>query len=573
MSAPNTGQALATVLVDELARCGLTDACLAPGSRSAPLALAFESHPGVRVHVRIDERSAAFLALGLARGSRRPVAVVSTSGTAAVNLHPAVVEADAARVGLLALTADRPPELRGTGANQTIDQLGLYGSAVRWFADVGVAEARAGAASYWRSLSARAWAQARGAAGPAGPVHLNLAFREPLVGADGAGFDQPLEGRPDGAPWTACLPGPRPPSDADLAWLTQRVQASPRGLLVAGDLDTDPEPLLELAAVAAWPVLAEPQSGARAGEAAVSTYDLLLRDDAFAAAHRPDLVVTVGRVGLSKALLGRLAPDVTQVLVDRDGAWLDPPRAASRVVVADPSLVADAVAKAIRPREDSAWQRSWRHAEQRVRAAVDALLERDDAPSEVRAARDLAALLPDGSALVVASSLPVRHLNVAMRPRRGLRVLANRGASGIDGFVSTAVGVALAHDGPTFALAGDLSLLHDQNGLLAGPGEAPADLVVVVLNNDGGGVFSLLPQASLPAFERLFATPHGVDLAALAAATGCGHRRLERAGDLPAALGAARAARGIQVVEVRTERAATAALLGRLARAASRALG
>ena len=562
---------LAAVLVDELARAGVTDACLAPGSRSAPLAMALYSDDRIRLHVRHDERSAAFLALGLAKASQRPVAVVCTSGSATVNLHPAVVEADAARVPLLVLTADRPPELRGTAANQTIDQIKLFGGAVRWFCEVGAPDGDQ--SQYWRSAASRACGEARGAlGGPAGPVHLNLAFREPLVPEAGAELDPAAGGRPDGSSWTSTGEATRPPASADVAELSERIQATERGLLVVGDVDTDPRPLRALAAAAGWPVLAEPQSGVRSGPSAITTYEHLLRDAPFAAAHDPDLVVVVGRLGLSKTLLAWLSPDVPQVLIDRDGAWLDPNRTLRRVITADPATMAAAVVEDLLERPDSEWLSSWRRAEQVVREAIDAVLDADDVPSEPRTARDLAALLPGGAVLTVASSMPVRDLAMVMRPREGLRVLGNRGASGIDGFVSTAMGVAAASEGPAFALAGDLSLLHDQNGLLPTPTGRP-DLVLVVLNNDGGGIFSFLPQARFPrGYETLFGTPHGIDLEQLARVYGVGHRRLEHASALGDTVLGASAAGGIQLVHIRTDRQANVELHRRLTAAVGQAL-
>ena len=572
-TAANPSTAFATVLVDELVRCGMTDAVLAPGSRSAPLAMALAADDRVRLHVRIDERSAAFLALGLARGGGRPVPVVCTSGTAAANFLPAVLEAHESGVPLLVLTADRPPELRGTGANQTVDQVKLYGAAVRWFCEVGVAEDRPPAAVYWRSLTCRAWAEATGALGAApGPVHLNCALRDPLVPLPGGGFGAPLDGRPDGAPWTATARAPRPPAASDVEWLTERIAATPRGLLVAGDGEVAAGPLLDLARTAGWPVLAEPTSGARGGDHAVSTYHLLLGHEPFAAAHRPDLVLTVGKVGLSRPLLGLLADGVPQVVVARGGGWLDPARTAQRLVAADPELLAEAVTAQLEPPQGSDWLSGWLAAERAGRSALDGLLDAVEEPSEPRTARDLAALAPDGSLLVAASSMPVRDLNLAMRPRSGLRVVGNRGASGIDGFVSTAVGAALAHSGPALALVGDLSLLHDANGLLLA-GEPAPDLVLVVIDNDGGGIFSFLPQAAFPdRFERLFGTPHGVDLARVAAAAGHGFARLDRADGLPAAVDAARSAGGLQIVGVRTDRGANAALHQRLQDAVAEAL-
>jgi 2-succinyl-5-enolpyruvyl-6-hydroxy-3-cyclohexene-1-carboxylate synthase len=525
----------------------------------------------IRLHVRHDERSASFLALGLAKASQRPVAVVCTSGSAAANFHPAVVEADAGGVALLVLTADRPPELRGTGANQTIDQIKLFGGAVRWFCEVGAPDA--GQAAYWRSVADRACGEARGAlGGPPGPVHLNVALREPLVAPAGQRVDPTLAGRADGGPWTATGDPRRVPAPDDLAWLTEQIQATERGLLVVGDTSADPRPLQALAAAAGWPLLAEPQSGARSGPNAISVYDYLLRHPLFAASHNPDLVVVVGRIGLSKPLLSWLSPDVPQVLVDGHGAWRDPHRALRRIITADPALAAAAVCEDLLGRDDSAWLTSWRRAEQVIRAAVDTTLDADEVPSEPRTARDLAAALPDGSTLVVASSMPIRDLNLTMRPREAVRVLANRGTSGIDGFVSTAMGVAAAQNGPVFALGGDLSVLHDANGFLPSPTGRP-DLVLVIANNDGGGIFSFLPQARFPrGYETLFGTPHGIDFADLARLHGLGYRALGSAAELADAVLAARAAGGIQLVEVRTDRAANLDLHRRLEQVALEAL-
>src|SRR5919198_716513 len=335
---------LALTLVDELVRGGLTDACLAPGSRSAPVALALNEHPGVRLHVHLDERSAGFFALGAAKASGRPAVVLCTSGTAAANLYPAVVEADHAHAPLLVLTADRPPELRGTGANQTVDQLKLYGSSVRLFCEVGAPVDGPGAGAYWRSLGSRAWAAALGP--PAGPVHLNLAFAEPLLPE--RLDDGPAPGRPDGAPWTRSSPRARLPDPDEVLELAEAVRGAPRGLLVAGwGAELDPAAVDAFTRVSGWPVLADPLSGARRGPAAVSTYDGLLRLADFAAAHRPDLVLRLGATPTSKALTGWLDASVPQVMVDPRGGWPDPARAVGRHLAADPSALLRALAAAI----------------------------------------------------------------------------------------------------------------------------------------------------------------------------------------------------------------------------------
>jgi 2-succinyl-5-enolpyruvyl-6-hydroxy-3-cyclohexene-1-carboxylate synthase len=579
----NPATALATVLVDELARCGLAEAVVAPGSRNAPLAMALweeaaRSAGRLRLHVRIDERSAAFLALGLAKLSRRPVAVVCTSGTAAAHFHAAVIEAGEAGVPLLVLTADRPPELRGTGANQTVDQLKLYGDAVRWFCEVGVPEARPGMNAYWRSLACRAWASAAGTAGTMpGPVHLNLSLREPLVpdragagpsdqaaaghAAEDTGWPGPLAGRGGGMPWTV-IGGAQPPPVLELPW-------TERGVVVCGDGSADPAALLRLAAEAGWPVLAEPSSGARTGPGALAAYPYLLESAEFVARHRPEVIVSAGRPGLSRAQLGYLktaapagAPPQHVVIAQGPGHWADPARTATDV--------AAAVRLAGARPAGSGWLASWLAADAAACDAASAILDADEAPSEPRLARDLAAGLPDGALLWAASSLPIRDLDQQMAPRAGVTVLASRGASGIDGLISTASGAALAHQraggGPAAALIGDLAFLHDAPGLFAGPEEPRPDLLLVVVNNDGGGIFSMLEQAAFPApFERVFGTPHGGALGQVAAAAGVPAVTLERASDLAGALkGEGLPGTGIRMVEVRTSRAAGTALRGRL---------
>jgi len=603
----NPSTAFAATLVDELARCGLTDAVLAPGSRSAPLAIALWERAdggGPRLHVRIDERSASFLALGLAKASGRPVALVCTSGTAAAHFHAAVIEASEAGVPLLVLTADRPHELRDTGANQTIDQLKLYGDAVRWFCEAGVPEPRPGMNAYWRSLACRAWAVAVGAdGGYPGPVHLNLPLREPLVpgaadpgadtGAHAGGWPESLEGRPGGEPWTrfagaAVLGGTdeatgaaaggsvdatdrtwlshsRPSQGTNLTSMSGPVLELPwteRGVVVCGDGCSDPAALLRLAEEAGWPVLAEPSSGARAGPVSLTAYPYLLDSPAFMAGHQPDVIVSAGRPGLSRPQLGFLkqaadsgAPVRHVVIAQGRGHWADPARSATDVAAAVRLTGAGDRAGGTK------WLASWQAADAAAQAAAATILDRADTLSEPRLARDLAAALPDGALLWAASSLPVRDLDQHMAPRTGLTVLASRGASGIDGLISTAMGAALAHQrdggGPAAALLGDLAFLHDAPGLFLGPGEARPDLVLVVVNNDGGGIFSLLEQAEFAGpFERVFGTPHGAALTELAAAAGLPAVTLDRASGLDAAL----RGKGIRVVEVRTNRAAGAAL-------------
>jgi 2-succinyl-5-enolpyruvyl-6-hydroxy-3-cyclohexene-1-carboxylate synthase len=580
-TAANPSHALALVLVDELARLGITDAVLAPGSRSAALAMAFHDDPRIRLHVEVDERSAGFLAVGLARVTGRPAPVVVTSGSAVANLHPAVVEADTGMVPLLLLTADRPPELRETGANQAIDQLGIFGRAPRWAVDLGVPEDRAGSNAFWRASTGRAVAEATGLSGAAGPVHVNLPFREPTVPLtdDGrtaatAPFAHDLDGRTGGRPWVTVDRAPRHAPEAELQDLAARIAGTERGLVVVGQTTTRPGPMLDLARAAGWPVVAEPTSGARRGPLAVANVEALLSHAGFARSHVPDLVVRVGRTGLSRALSRHLGPKVPQVAIDPDGAWHDPERAVGELLIADVTLTCASLARLLGTPSGSEWTDGWLAADAAVRAAIDAALDAEEAPSEPRTARDLGAVLPDGTTLVVASSMPVRDLDRFLVPRDGLRVLANRGASGIDGTVSSVLGVALGNDhGPTVALVGDLALLHDANGFLLSADAPAVDATFVVVDNDGGGIFSFLPQSRFPgSFERVFGTPHGRDLADLARFHRLGYTRVDAAADLPGAVSDALAAGGVRLVHVRTDREENAALHRRLSAAAHAAL-
>ena len=541
------------VMADELARCGMTDVCLAPGSRSAPLALAFAADPRFRLHVGIDERSVSYLALGMAKASLRPVAVVTTSGTAVGNLYPAVLEANHSGVPLVLFTADRPPELRDAGAGQTIDQVRIFGNSVRWFCEVGVPEARAGSVAYWRSVACRAYHSATGP--PAGPVHLNCAFRDPLVPiADEAGFDFEISGRLDGTPWTESTPSSVAADEEVVARLSSEISATERGLIAIGTCDFDPSSVVALALAVGWPVIAEATSNARTG-AAISTYDALLRDDEFANSHRPEVVLRFGNLGISKALTSWPDPSVRQIAIDPGRRWLDPHRGVAWNVEAEPAQLCTQLIESVKGRTDSKWLADWLVAEATARASLDEALDEIEEVTEPRIARDLAASLPDGSNLAVASSMPVRDLDWFMAPRSGLRVFANRGVNGIDGFVSTSLGIALGGEGPSAALLGDLAFLHDQNGLLHARAEQ-IDAVLVVINNDGGGIFSFLPQANHPdKFDLLFGTPHGVDLADVARVHGCEFMRLEKAGDLELALKNAFAAGGLHIIEARTDRA------------------
>ena len=522
--------AFAATLVDEWVRAGVRHAVVCPGSRSTPLALAVAAEPRLALHVRLDERSAGFTALGIGMTSGRPAVVVVTSGTAAAELHAAVVEADLARVPLLVCTADRPPEQRDVGAPQTIDQTHLYGRATRWTADPGVPDDAS--RPTWRSLASRSVAEAvAGPRGP-GPVHLNLPFREPLLGiAAGGGIP---DGRPNGAPWhrvESARPAPPAALVVDLVSSGGLIPGA-RGLIVAGAGCGDPDAVLALADVLAWPVLADPRSGLRRpGGRVISAADGILRSARFAEAHRPDLVLRLGERWASKVVTTFVAGAPT-VVVDPHG-WTDPDRSAVQVVRADPTEFCRSVTSAVGDTATSgrggaaSWSEEWESAERQARRVIGVAMASSaggggPGPTEPMLAARVVAAVPDGSALVVSSSMPVRDVEAFGAPRSGqVRVLGNRGANGIDGVVSTALGVALA-SGPTTALVGDLAFLHDVSALVGQASERPP-LTVVVADNGGGGIFSFLPQAAglhPERFERLFGTPPGADPAAVARGLG-----------------------------------------------------
>lgn len=561
-------------LVDEWVRGGVRSAVVCPGSRSTPLVLALADHPGVDVQVHHDERSGGFLALGLALAGGAPVVVLTTSGTATAELHPAVVEAHHAGVPLLVCTADRPPELQDVGAAQTIDQTRLYGGEVRWFADPGVPDAAS--AGRWRSLARRALAETLGP--PPGPVQLNLPFREPLVGVAGP-LPPPGPGLGAGgalASGLAPASGVAPGSDAvsvasagvelgvgvDVGRLVGR-----RGVVVAGEGSGPADDVLGLADALGWPVLADPRAPAWTPHPAVVPHlDAVLRSDAARTALRPEVVLRLGPPPASRVVNEWLAGSGAEHLIVASTGWSDPDAVGTVVLRTDPAAAVVRLRSAVagtapdaEPAGSGMWRGHWRAAADAAQEAVAAVLAGLGGPSEPGVARAVTAALPAGAQLVISSSMPIRDVERYASPRTGLRrVLANRGANGIDGVVSTAVGAALTGT-PTVLLIGDLAFLHDSNGLL-GIARRPVDLVVVVVDNDGGGIFSFLPQATrLPGdrFETLFGTPHGLDLVAVATAYGVAARSVTDGGvGVGAAVAEAVAKGGVHVLVVPTDRVA-----------------
>jgi 2-succinyl-5-enolpyruvyl-6-hydroxy-3-cyclohexene-1-carboxylate synthase len=561
-----------TALLDQLVHGGVAHMCMTPGSRSTPIALAAARHPGITLHVHVDERSSAYFGLGIARASGAPVAVFCTSGTAAANHFPAVVEAAMSRVPVIVITADRPPEMHGVGANQTIDQQQLFGKYVKWFHDPGVPEAGERGRQQWAMVGTNAITHAV-LFPPPGPVHLNLPFREPLLPSRGDGSIETPIGAP--AQYIATHPGP----DRTSAF-AREVSTGHRVLVVAGGLRVHPVGLAELCYERGWPLLAEPVSGARspAGSdgfgGALTAGTLLAADAGFAAGHRPDLVIQFGSAPTSRSMQTLVRSADRLLIVDPDSLVADPDRRATLRLERDATEVVTSLRanRSTLPPISASWYSDWHNADATVRTTVDALIDEWDEPFEGRIARDLAAAIPDGGVLLAGSSMPIRDLDAYMAPRRALWVLANRGASGIDGLVSTTFGIAAVAQ-PTYALLGDLSLLHDAAGLLWGARRCRA-AVIVVVDNDGGGIFSMLPQASLShdEFELLFATPHGLDIESIARNAGAGVRTVDRAQVLVPALHEAAIAGGVQVIRVRVDRARAVELRKEVTNAVASAL-
>src|SRR3954452_11815742 len=558
MPGPDTYLGL-RAFVDELVRCGLRDAITSPGSRSTPLVLTLARHGGLRATSHRAERSAAFSALALAKPTGIPAVLACTSGTAAANYAPAVIEAHEARVPLLVLTADRPPELRDVGAGQTIDQVKLYGSAAKWYFEVDDHPASAARVRWLRQLACRAFYTAID--GRPGPVHLNFALREPLVpdGPDGVPDVEIAPGREGGRPWVTRPLTQRVASDRLLEGLEEELRTRARMIVVAGRAERDPRLAAAVAAFAeraGAPLLAEPTSGARRGPAAIAHYDALLRDPEWATAHAPDLVLRPGDRPTSKPLRQWLASlDALQVAFDPENAWQDPSGVVGTIVGADPRTTLETLTgKLPRKRKDTSWLDGWHEADRSASRAIASVVG-PAGLNEPRIAAELGTVLAPETTLVVASSMPIRDVETFFPVRETpFRVLSNRGANGIDGTVSTAFGVAAAAGGPTVLLVGDVALAHDVGGLVAAS-RLGLKLVIVLIDNDGGGIFHFLPAAREGAdFVRHIATPHGLDFAHAAALYGIAYERAADVASFRSAVQNALTADGSTIICVRTDR-------------------
>jgi 2-succinyl-5-enolpyruvyl-6-hydroxy-3-cyclohexene-1-carboxylate synthase len=637
--------------VAELVRAGVAHACIMPGARSTPLALTLATHSGLRAWSHIDERSGAFFALGIAKATRRPVVVVCTSGTAAANLLPAAVEAFYAHVPLLLLTADRPPELRDCGAPQTIDQIKLYGTHVKWFAEVGMADA---GPRYFRTLARQA--AARACATPPGPVHLNFPFREPLMPTS---MSPPVEetvdkrephpsrrsqekgppqgernlffednnrtARPEEAPafgvvskpvlsaveggarWrestlsetesASAADGPSRPStlvpdvipsppESAVQALAAALAATSRGLIVCGPQDGDadfPAAVVGLATLVGYPVLADPMSQVRSGthdtSLVIDAYDVLFRDGAFAHGFGPELVLRFGALPMSKPFATFLQqhPSCRQIVVDPLTPWNDPTSTAAELLPWDPVVTCAAVSRhfgSTIDRSSGSWLTEWLAAAGRARRAIEGEIESLNELFEGKVFAELARLLPDGTGLYAGNSMPIRDLDAfwPVGPRR-IRFLCNRGANGIDGFISSGLGAAAVSEHPLVIVTGDVAFYHDLNGLLAAKRHG-VRATIIVINNDGGGIFSFLPQGACgDQVAEYFFTPHGLDFCGAAEMYGCVFTRVTSWEQFRSAVVASLHAQRTTVIEVPSDRRRNLDLHRRIWAAATAALG
>jgi 2-succinyl-5-enolpyruvyl-6-hydroxy-3-cyclohexene-1-carboxylate synthase len=576
----NPTYAYVGALVDELARSGLSHVVICPGSRSTPLALTFATSPVIRVWMHVDERSAAFFALGMAKRLGQPVALLCTSGTAAANFFPAIVEAHLAHVPLLVLTADRPHELRDCGAPQTIDQNRLYGTHVKWFAETALPEATNEALRYIRTIADRAISLTQTV--PVGPVHLNMPFREPLTPAPIPG--QPLvslaardllawQGRPDNQPYIEVSKAWHKHTSSESAvWkLAEEIKTCPHGLIIVGP-QTDPElvtPLLELAYQTSYPILADPLSQLRGchdeHDIVISSYDAFLRIERFCAYYKPQLVLRFGSMPTSKPVLLYLQryPTCPQVVIDGQDGWEEPTQLATQMIYGDPATFCHQLCSALAQQSPSIskhitqWATIWQATDQATRQAISTAINDFSALFEGRIFPELASSLPVGTLLYVGNSMPIRDMDTFFWPqKRPVRCLGNRGANGIDGVISSALGASAAGNPqePIVLVIGDLSFFHDLNGLLAARLHH-LNLTIVLVNNNGGGIFSFLPQAIYPEhFEQVFGTPTDLDFRPVVEMYGGTFQRILNWDTFRLALKNGLTSGGLHVIEIPTER-------------------
>lgn len=540
--------------IDGLSKSGVREVVISPGSRSTPLAILFAEHPNIQVYINIDERSAAFFALGLAKASKQPVAVLCTSGTAAANYFPAVVEANLSRVPLIVLTADRPPELRDVGAPQAIDQLNLYGNHVRWFREMALPEKGENAKKYVRSQAARAVSVAGGVM--PGPVHLNFPLREPLLPKlESVSYDQ-----------SEHLHTVVPKTNFHISEETTQAvsnffKQAKKGIIVCGVID-DKEfsaAVLELAESLGYPILADPLSQLRSmsdvSDLIMDSYDAILRSEAAQSTLEPDVVIHFGGMPVSKSLslFFKSLPQVHHIFVDGNGGWRDPNYLSSDMIYCSETIFCKKLSR-FTYKKNEEWIKKWKQvntlAKNAIRSYTDTLEELD----EGKAVSMFGELLPPDSAVYIGNSMPIRDMDTFFHANnKHIRLMGNRGANGIDGIVSSAIGAAV-HQRPLFLLIGDLSFFHDMNGLLAAKLHK-ININIILLNNDGGGIFSHLQQAEDGThFELLFGTPTGLNFEHAAYLYGAQYAKVFSWEDFQIAMMDAVQNEGINIIEIPTDR-------------------
>jgi 2-succinyl-5-enolpyruvyl-6-hydroxy-3-cyclohexene-1-carboxylate synthase len=495
--------------VVELVQTGIKDVVVSPGSRSTPMAMVMAEHPELNIHIHVDERSAAFFALGIAKATNKPVAILCTSGTAAANYFPAIIEARYSRVPLLVLTADRPHELREVGAPQAINQIHLYGQHVKWFADMALPENSNELIRYARTVGARAAAIASQA--PAGPVHLNFPFREPLIPKlDEEIFE--LKERPMG--YVQVRNGELTIRQDEFREISQKLKGYKKGIIVCGNIADNrfAQAVTELSAALKFPVLADPLSQLRSGlhslENIVEAYDTFLRNEDAKEYLKPDVILRFGAMPVSKALTIFLKENhqAEQFVIDGAGGWRDPATLSTEMIFCNETIFCEQLSGLTETKESTEFLEKWQEINDLTKANM-ALIKDSQMLSEGRLFYQIAEMLPEEATLFVGNSMPIRDLDsFFLNNHKSINVMANRGANGIDGTVSTALGAAL-YSQPLYLVLGDLTFFHDLNGMIAAKLYG-IDIRIIVVNNNGGGIFSFLPQSKHPKnFELLFGTP------------------------------------------------------------------
>lgn len=557
----NNQEALTAYLasfVDELAQNNVKHAVVSPGSRSTPISLLLAEHPNIDVHINVDERSAAFFALGLAKALREPVALVCTSGTAAANFYPAIVEAYYARVPLLVLTADRPHELRDVGAPQAIDQINLYGKHVKWSVEMALPENSIEMTNYVRTIGARAVAVASNQ--PAGPIHLNFPIREPLLPL----MDIVKEYRRNQMfPKVEVDKGIRTLSQTQFEALSNILAQAKRAIIVVGELQDGSvrEAIVKLAEKLAIPILADPLSLLRSGEHPqthiIEAYDTFLRDDIAKEVLYPDVIIRFGAMPVSKSLLlfFKKHNKAKQFIIDPAAGWREPTGLATNMIYCEERAFCNGLLELLDRCEDQSWLKLWQDVNEATKSGLVSIRDEEEL-SEGKLFLLLHELLPANSTLFVGNSMPIRDLDTFFfTNEKNIKVLANRGANGIDGVVSTALGVSTVSENTVLAI-GDLSFFHDMNGLLAAKLQKQ-NFTILLINNDGGGIFSFLPQASEKEyFELLFGTPHGLEFSHAAELYGANYRKVATWDEFQQAFTQSFSISGLKIIEVQTEREA-----------------